>query len=293
MRLIAYAFGPDAVQLAATNRDWRFNDHLRMVGIKLYADGSLGSRGAWLKQPYSDAPETRGSSLHSDDELERLADSAAAQGVQVAIHAIGDAANAQAIGTFEQLDRTYKGDRRWRLEHAQILDPADIPRIVRAGIIASMQPLHQVTDRTMAEERLGPHRLAGAYAWRSVLNSSARLAFGSDFPFDSPNPFRGLSAAVSRQDANGQPPRGWFASQRLTFAEALHAFTRGAAYAAFAEDRIGALEPGKWADFIMIDRDPTKIGAQSLARTQVLETWVAGKKVFSRAPSASPPERGQ
>jgi hypothetical protein len=126
-----------------------------------------------------------------------------------------------------------------------------------------------------------------------VLRSGARLAFGTDFPVESPNPFPGLSAAVSRQDVSGQPPGGWIPSERLTFAQALNAYTRGAAYAGFAEDKVGTLEPAKWADFIIVDRDPTTVDAQSLARTQVLETWIAGKKVWSRASSASPPERGK
>jgi predicted amidohydrolase YtcJ len=145
----------------------------------------------------------------------------------------------------------------------------------------------------MAEARMGPNRLAGAYAWQTVLKSGARLAFGSDFPVESPNPFPGLSAAISRQDVEGQPPGGWRPQERLTLGQALYAFTRGAAYAGQAEDRVGALEPGKYADFIVVDRDPTKVNAQELARTQVLETWVGGKKVWSRAPSASRPERGQ
>ena len=156
-----------------------------------------------------------------------------------------------------------------------------------------MQPTHQTSDRLMAEARLGPQRLAGAYAWQSVRKSGARLAFGTDFPVESPNPFPGLAAGISRQDLNGRPPGGWIPSERLTLGEALRAYTRGAAYAGFAENKIGALEPGKWADFVIIDRDPTQIDAQSLARTQVLETWVAGKKVFSRAPGASPTERGR
>src|SRR5947199_76506 len=271
---------------------WLYGDRLRMVGIKFYADGALGSRGAWLKQPYADKPDTRGLQFHSDAEMLRLADTAAAHGFQVATHAIGDAANAQVISTYEQLSKRYGRDRRWRIEHFPVVDPADIPRIAPAGIIASMQPTHQTSDRLMAEKRLGPNRLKGAYAWQTVLRTGAKLAFGTDFPVESPNPFPGLSAAISRQDVNGQPPGGWFPEQRLTFEQALDAYTRGAAYAGFAEDRIGTLEPGKWADFILVDRDPTKVDAQALARTQVLETWIAGKKVWERSASAAArPER--
>ncbi len=272
---------------------WLYADRLRMPGIKFYADGALGSRGAFLKQPYSDNPDSRGLQFHSDSELASLTETAASHGFQIATHAIGDAANAQVIGAYEKLSARYGKNQRWRIEHFQIVDPADIPRIAPAGIVASMQPTHQTSDRLMAEKRLGPDRLAGAYAWQTVLRSGAKLAFGSDFPVESPNPFPGLSAAVSRQDMNGQPPGGWIPSQRLSFPQALQAFTRDAAYAGFADDRIGALEPGKWADFILVDRDPTEVDAQALGRTQVLETWIAGKKAWRQAPSGSPAERGK
>jgi predicted amidohydrolase YtcJ len=293
VRLLAYIGAAQAAEANMRPTPWLYDDRLRAVGVKLFADGALGSRGAWLKQPYADKPDSRGLQFHSDAELLSLADRAAAAGFQIATHAIGDAANAQIISVYEQLSRKYGGDRRWRIEHFQIVDPADIPRLAPAGIIASMQPTHQTSDRLMAEARLGPNRLAGAYAWQSVLKTGAKLAFGTDFPVESPNPFPGLSAAISRQDMNGEPTGGWIPAERLTLGQALHAYTRGAAYAGFAEDRIGALEPGKWADFIIVDRDPTQVDAQSLAKTQVLETWVAGKRVFNRAAAASPPERGQ
>ena len=292
VRLMVYLGGTKSLAVVPQPTPWLYDDRLRAVGIKLFADGALGSRGAWLKQPYADKPETRGLQFHSDAKMLKLADTAAAHGFQVATHAIGDAANAQIISTYEQLAKKYGRDRRWRIEHIQIADPADIPRLAPAGIIASMQPTHQTSDRVMAEKRLGPNRLAGAYAWRSVLNSGARLAFGTDFPVESPNPFPGLAAAVSRQDMRGEPPGGWIPSERLSFAQALDALTRGAAYAGFAEDRIGSLEPGKWADFILVDRDPTAVDAQSLARTEVIETWVGGKKVWARPATASAAERG-
>jgi predicted amidohydrolase YtcJ len=293
VRLMSYLLGTEAMTAVPHPTPWLYDDRLRAVGIKLFADGALGSRGAWLKQPYADKPDTRGLQFHSDAEMLSLADTAASHGFQVATHAIGDAANAQIISVYEQLSKKFGRDRRWRIEHFQIVDPADIPRIAPAGIIASMQPTHQTSDRLMAEKRLGPNRLAGAYAWQSVLKSGAKLTFGTDFPVESPNPFPGLSAAISRQDMQAQPPGGWIPSERLTFEQALAAYTRGAAYAGFAEEKIGALESGKWADFIIVDRDPTQVDPQSLARTEVLETWVAGKKVWSRPPSASPPERGK
>ena len=273
---------------------WMYGDRLRAVGTKFFADGALGSRGAWLKRPYADKPDTAGNRLHSDAELRAKEDAAAARGFQIATHAIGDAANAQAIGTYEWLNGKYGANRRWRIEHAQIVDCADLPRIARAHIIASMQPTHQTSDMQMAEKRLDPPRLNCAYAWQSMLKTGARLAFGTDFPVESPNPFPGLSAAISRQDIDGQPPGGWYAAQRVSLDQALAAYTRGAAYAGFAEDRIGSLEPGKWADFVIVDRDPTRVNPQELARTQVLQTWIAGKKVFQREPSAArAPERGK
>ena len=293
VRLMAYIGAAQAAEANMRPTGWLYRDRLRAVGVKVFADGALGSRGAWLKRPYADKPDTRGLKFHSDAEMLQIADAAAANGFQIATHAIGDAANAQVISTYEALSKKYGRDRRWRIEHFQIADPADIPRLAPAGIIASMQPTHQTSDRLMAEKRLGPNRLAGAYAWQSVLKSGARLAFGTDFPVESPNPFPGLSAAISRQDMNGQPPGGWIPSERLTFAQALSAYTRGAAYADFAEDRIGSLEPGRWADFVIVDRDPTKVDVSSLENTQVVETWVGGKRVWQRAAvTPSPTERG-
>jgi len=295
IRIMSYAadLGPMRAIAATGPTAWLYGDRLRMGGVKIYGDGALGSRGAWLKRPYADKPDTSGLRFLTDEELRTKVDEAAKLGIQPAVHAIGDAANAQAISAFEQLGRRYPGDRRWRIEHFQIAGPADIPRLAPAGIIASMQPVHQTSDRLMAEKRLGPDRLAGAYAWQSILKSGARLAFGSDFPVESPNPFPGLAAAVSRQDMDGQPPGGWIPSERLTFAQALKAFTRDGAYAGFAEGKVGALEPGAWADFILVDRDVSAVDAQSLARTQVLETWLAGKKVWERPAKPAGGERGR
>ncbi|MEO5612521.1 MAG: amidohydrolase family protein [Sphingomicrobium sp.] len=293
VRLMSYMNAPEAAQANAAPTPWLYGDRLRLIGVKLFADGALGSRGAWLKQPYADKPDTRGLPRRTDAEFMAMADAAAARGFQLATHAIGDAANAQVIGAYEQLHRKYPGNRRWRIEHFQIADPIDIPRLAPSGIIASMQPTHQTSDRLMAEKRLGPNRLGGAYAWNTIRTTGAHLAFGSDFPVESPNPFPGLAAAISRQDMNGQPPGGWRPEERVSFETALAGFTREAAYASFAEDRVGALEPDKWADFILVDRDPTKVDAQQLARTEVLETWVAGQKIWARALSAAATERGK
>jgi predicted amidohydrolase YtcJ len=285
VRILSYASGIDnLLAVAGTGpTPWLYDGRLRMIGVKLYLDGALGSRGAWLKAPYRDAPGQRGLPLVDDTALKNMMSRAAMDNFQVAVHAIGDEANAQLLGSIEELALTYRGDRRWRIEHAQIVDPADLPRFGRNSIIASMQPTHQISDRLMAEARMGIERLQGAYAWRTMLDNHVPLAFGSDFPVESPNPFPGLAAAVTREDAQGQPPGGWFPQQKLSMEQAFAAFTRGAAYAGFAEDRLGTLEPGRMADFIFIDRDIFQIyGQQAIRETQVLETYVGGQKVWGR-----------
>ena len=285
MRILSYALGMDNLLAIAGTRPtpWLYDGRLRMVGVKLYLDGALGSRGAWLKAPYRDAPGQRGLPLMTDTVLKNLMSRAAMDHFQVAVHAIGDAANAELLGAIEEMSDTYGGDRRWRIEHAQIVDPADLPRFGRHSIIASMQPTHETSDWRMAEARMGIERLQGSYAWRSMLDNHVPLAFGSDFPVESPNPFPGLAAAISREDAQGQPAGGWQPQQRLTLEEAFAAFTRGGAYAGFAEDRLGTLEPGHMADFVFIDRDIFDgATAQQIRDTHVLETYVAGAKVWER-----------
>ena len=264
---------------------WLYGDRLRMEGVKLYADGALGSRGAWLKAPYSDMPGTSGLRFHTDAQYDALVAEAARRHWQIATHAIGDAANAQVIHGYAA-HGSASGDKRWRIEHVQIVDPADLPGIAANRIIASMQPTHQTSDDNMAEARLGKARLAGAYAWRTIAASGAHLAFGSDFPVESPNPFPGIAAAISRADPQGQPPGGWRPEERVTLAQALAGFTREAAYAGFAEDRIGSLDPGHWADFILIDHDLETAAPTDIAATKVIETWVAGRKVWASEPAA-------
>jgi hypothetical protein len=285
VRIMSYAAGVDAMRVIAASGPsaWLHGDHLRLVGVKLYSDGALGSRGAWLKQDYRDAPGQHGLGFLTDAQLRAAMEEAAAHNLQVAVHAIGDAANAQLLSAIESLSPRFGGDRRWRIEHAQIVDPADLPRFGRNGIIASMQPVHQTSDMNMAEARMGLPRLGGAYAWRSMIDTGSRLAFGSDYPVESPNPFPGLAAAISRQDAKGRPPGGWLPGQRLGIDEAFAAFTVGGAYAGFAEDKIGKLAPGMAADFILLDRDPFRAANQQAVRgTQVLETWVGGRQVWKR-----------
>ncbi|WP_076072861.1 amidohydrolase [Sphingomonas montana] len=284
IRLISYAGGIEPMlSIAGTApTPWLYDTHLKMVGVKLYDDGALGSRGAWLKRPYADAANQRGLPFLDDTRLRNLMSRAAMDGFQVAIHAIGDAANAQALDAIEEVALTYKGDRRWRIEHAQIVDPADLKRFGRNGIVASMQPVHQTSDRTMAEARLGEARLAGAYAWKSMVDAGAKLAFGSDYPVESPDPFAGIAAAISREDPSGQPPGGWHPEQKVDLPTALAAFTSGAAYASFTENMLGSLAPGHLADFILVDTDPFAATPMQIRATKVQETWIGGKRVFLR-----------
>ncbi len=284
VRIMSYGAGVDTtVQIGAVGPSpWLYNDRLKLVGVKLYADGALGSRGAWLKAPYADAPGQSGAGFMNDTVMRNLMSRAAMDGYQVAVHAIGDRANAEALDSIEEMAQTYKGDRRWRIEHAQIVDPVDLPRFGKYGTIASMQPTHQTGDRVMAEARLGPQRLAGAYAWASMLKNGAKLAFGSDFPVEKPDPWAGWAAAFTRQDADGQPFGGWRPEEAVTREQAWWAFTGGAAYAGFAEDRIGRLAPGLRADFIIVDRDPLLASPTDLRATKVQETWVGGEKVWER-----------
>lgn len=288
VRIFGYAAGIDNMVAIAGPRPtpWLYDDKLRLGGVKLYLDGALGSRGAWLKKPYADAPGQTGLPLLVPAELRNMMVRASMDGFQTAVHAIGDAANAEAIGAVEDLAPTYTGDRRWRIEHAQIVDPADLSRLAKNGIIASMQPVHQISDRLMAEARLGPDRLAGAYAWNSILKAGGKLAFGSDVPVESPNPFHGIAAAITREDANGQPFGGWMAAERVSREQALAGFTIDAAYAAFAEGRLGSLSPGYRADFILVDTDPLLASPAQIRETKVTEAWVGGRPVYTAGQSA-------
>lgn len=259
---------------------WLYDDRLKLAGVKLYLDGALGSRGAWLKQPYADKLDTDGLALLTSAQLKNKMSRAAMDNFQIAVHAIGDRANDEILTAIEEMQDTFSGDRRWRIEHAQIVDPMDIGRFAKTGAIASMQPVHQTSDRLMAEDRLGSNRLKGAYAWRSILDSGGKLAFGTDVPVESPDPFAGIASAITREDMTGQPFGGWFPEERLSREQAWKAYSIDAAYAAFAEDRLGSLDPGKRADFLIIDGDimldpPAVIRAQ-----KVNETWVGGRPVY-------------
>ena len=288
VRIMSYSAGVDvALQAAGTGpTPWLYGDKLRMGGIKLYTDGALGSRGAWLKAPYADAPGNSGLPFLTDAQLLNSISRGAMDHFQLAIHAIGDRANKQVLDAIDEVADTFNGDRRWRIEHAQIVDPADLPRFGKHGIVASMQPVHQTSDRTMAEARLGAARLAGAYAWKSMLANGARLAFGSDYPVESPNPFEGWAAGYTRQDAQGQPFGGWRPEEAVSREQAWKSFTIDAAYAGFGEKLFGHLAPGMLADFIVVDRDPLLASPSDLRRTVVLETWVGGARMYRRGETA-------
>jgi predicted amidohydrolase YtcJ len=258
------------------------NDHLDIRAVKMYVDGALGSRGAALLEPYTDDAENRGLLFVTSADLFRDVDKANRMGFQVAVHAIGDRGIRLALDAFARAQHGRPSELRNRVEHAQIIALDDISRFAALGVIASMQPTHATSDMNMAEDRIGPQRIKGGYAWQSLLRSGAIVAAGSDFPVELPNPFLGLYAAITRQDRNGLPPGGWYAGEAMSREQALHAFTLAAAYAAHQETRLGSLEPGKWADFILLDRDYFTIPADQVDDIQVLETWIGGKRVYQR-----------
>ena len=256
---------------------------LTVRAVKLVADGALGSRGAALLEDYADEPGTRGLAVTPPERLEADARAAAAAGFQPCTHAIGDRANRDVLDIYERLMREDEGIRalRPRIEHAQILDAADIPRFGALGVIASVQPTHCTSDMPWAAERLGAARVAeGAYAWRSLLASKAPIAGGSDFPVEQPNPLLGFYAAITRQDRSGEPPGGWYPNQRMTRAEALRAMTRGAAYAAHAEADLGTIAPGKLADLVVLSRDIMTVPPPEILETRVLRTVVGGRTAY-------------
>lgn len=259
------------------------DDKYALRAVKLYSDGALGSRGAALLAPYSDAPNTKGLLFVADQEMQAMVKKAASLGYQVNVHAIGDAGNRQVIESLAAINKDPKTRAiRHRIEHAQILELSDIPRLKANDIIPSMQPTHATSDMNMAEDRVGKQRLQGAYAWRTFLKQGSRIACGSDFPVEGHNPFWGLYAAISRQDFEQKPKGGWHAEQAMSRVEAFRCFTLDAAYAAHQENIIGSLERGKWADFIVIDRDIFKVPVAEIYKTEVLQTWQAGRQVFSK-----------
>lgn len=249
--------------------------------IKLYADGAMGSRGAALLEPYSDDPNNTGLLLSAPAHIRDVADRALKAGFQVNTHAIGDRGNRVVLDAYEgALKANPTADHRFRVEHAQIINYDDIPRFATLGVIPSMQASHQTSDMYWIGKRLGPTRVLGAYAWRSLINSGVIIPNGSDFPVEDVNPLISFHAAIARQDARDWPAGGWFPEQRMTREEALRSMTLWPAYAAFQEKDMGTLTPGKYADFVVLDQDIMRVPAELVLKTKVIATYVGGKSVF-------------
>jgi hypothetical protein len=260
---------------------WFGSAWLRIGGVKGFVDGSLGSSTARMWEPYENQGRNRGVYVTPVETLRNWIDGADAAGLPVCVHAIGDEANTVLLDLYEQIQRARPGrTRRWRIEHAQHLREADYPRFHQLGVIASMQPYHAVDDGRWAEGRIGAQRCARSYAFRSLLEAKAILAFGSDWPVVPLNPLLGIDAAVHRRTLDGKHPQGWYPQQRISVVEAVRAYTWGSAYATETEQERGTLAVGKWADFVVLDRDIFDPQQQDhLAQTRVLRTVVAGKTV--------------
>jgi predicted amidohydrolase YtcJ len=285
LRVYAMAADDSATLSAAFARgpvSGAYDGHLWIRTIKLYADGALGSRGAALLAPYSDDPGNAGLVVTPPAHLKDVSVRALRAGFQVAIHAIGDRGNRIALDAYEAaLKEVPKRDHRFRIEHVQVLSPADIPRFARLGVLPSMQTTHQTSDMPWVEARLGPERVKGAYAWRSLLATGVVIANGTDFPVERVNPLLTFHAAVTREDSTNNPPGGWYPEQRMTREEALASMTRWAAYAGFQESVMGSLSVGKYADFTVLDRDIMTVRPEEIVGARVVATYVGGRAVYT------------
>lgn len=287
LRMYAMADGQGEEAKTFLDRGPYKGRHLAMRAVKFLADGALGSRGAALEAPYSDEPGSTGLLLMSPEDLEARALAFHDRGFQVAVHAIGDKANAVVIDVLGRLEKRTPGSRH-RVEHAQILSGADVSRLAQANLVASFQPTHATSDMPWAEARVGKERIRFAYAWHSVLDAGAKVAFGSDFPVEDPEPLMGLYAARTRQDAAGKPEGGWLPEQRVSGEEALRGFTTGAAWAEFAEGSRGLLKEGFDADFVALSADPVDDAPAKLLSAKVLLTVSDGREVFRASNLRSP-----
>jgi predicted amidohydrolase YtcJ len=285
VRIYAMASPPGGREVASVQVPPNPSDlggRFELRAIKLFMDGAMGSRGGLLFDSYSDDPGNSGLQLIEPAVLARTTTEALRHGWQVCTHAIGDKANALVLDAYAAAIKAAPEARepRLRIEHAQVVRLADIGRFRDLGVIASMQPSHSSDDMRWADARLGPDRVQGAYAWQWFVRAGVPLAFGSDFPVEVVNPFWGLYAAITRQDENGQPAGGWHPEQRLTIDETLRGYTAGAAFAGFAEDRVGMLKAGMQADLTILERDLFNVPALDLLKSQVIATVVEGEVVF-------------
>lgn len=256
-------------------------NHFIVRSVKLMIDGALGSYGAIMHEPYSDKPEMQGAYVQTPEQIESMLDWLVKSDFQANVHAIGDKGNTEVIDLLSRPNMK-AAMLRHRVEHAQVLRLSDLTKFKDNGLIASMQPTHATSDMNMAEDRVGSERIKGAYAWQKFIQSGVVVASGSDFPVELINPFHGLHAAITRQNHQNQPEGGWYADQSMSVAQALQSFTINAAYAAHAESFSGSLDVGKQADFIVVDQDIFTSNPQDIWKTQVIETWVGGQKIFKK-----------
>ena len=255
---------------------------LRWGALKGFVDGSLGSHTAAFKEPFTDAPGDSGFFVNEPEQLYRWIAGADGVGLHVLVDAIGDRANATLLDIFQRVAAENGArDRRFRIEHAQHLAPADVPRFAELGALASMQPYHAIDGR-WAERVIGPERIQGTYAFRALLDAGATLVFGSDWFVAPPDPLEGLYAASTRRTLDGKNPSGWVPAQKISLEEALRAYTTAAAFASFDENEKGMIAPGRLADFVVLDRDLTRVPPEEIRDVQVLMTVVGGKIVFDR-----------
>jgi predicted amidohydrolase YtcJ len=254
---------------------------LKTGALKAFTDGALGSRTAALLEPYADDPSTSGILTNDPERLRTMAIQRDRAGFQLAFHAIGDRANRIALDVFEAVVKANgPRDRRDRIEHAQVVEPMDFARFAQLKVIASMQPSHQTTDMRWAEDRVGPERIKGAYAWATMQKNGVRLAFGTDYSVEPLSPFRGLYACVTRERPEGGPKNGWEPQEKISLEDCIRAYTSGSAYAQFEEGKKGELKPGEYADFIVLFEDLTKISPTQYTKVRVLQTVAGGHTVY-------------
>jgi predicted amidohydrolase YtcJ len=265
-------------------KEGKGDDWIRIGGVKAFVDGSLGSHTAAFLEPYTDLTTDSGLFVNSREDLYNWVLNADRAGIQVSIHAIGDRAIRFLLDTYETVEKENGArDRRFRIEHSQHIAPSDIERYAQLNVIASMQPYHAIDDGRWAEPLIGPERIKTTYAFRNLLDTGAKLAFGSDWPVAPATPLEGIYAAVTRRTLDDKNPDGWVPEQKITVEEALKAYTRDAANASFEEDIKGTLAPGKLADFVVLDRNITTVDPVEIRNIKVLQTYVGGRKVYDAA----------